>query len=188
MNTTKHSHNLGRQNWVQAACNALAENGVEKVRVEPLAKELGVTKGSFYWHFKNRQALLDAVLDQWEQQETIAIINKVDSTSEAPSARLMALLEVLFDLSNFKLEKSVRAWTQSDPNVARRMAKMDRQRINHAAAIFVEIGIEPIEAIARARMTMYMWVGAFNVTPHLKKKERVDIARLYHRLIMRTNN
>lgn len=185
---TKRAGNLDRENWIEAACRVLAGHGVEKVRVEPLAKKLGVTKGSFYWHFKNRQELLTAVLDKWEQEESIAVISKVNSTSEEPADRLWTLLEVLFDISAFKLEKAVRAWAQSDPNVALRMAQVDRQRIDHATAMFVEMGIEAGEAIARARLTMYAWVGALHVSPPLKKAARIEIAHLYHQLVTNIEN
>lgn len=185
--TGKRTDRLDRQDWIDVACGVLTVSGVEKVRVEPLAVKLGVTKGSFYWHFKNRQELLSAVLDTWEQGESIAIISRVNSASEDPADRLWSLLEILFDGSTFKLEKAVRAWAQSDPDVALRVAQVDRQRIDHAAVMFAEMGVEAEEAIARARITMYVWVGALHVSPPLKKKTRIEIAHLYHQLVTSTD-
>lgn len=174
---------LDRQDWIDVACGVLTVSGVEKVRVEPLAMKLGVTKGSFYWHFKNRQELLSAVLDTWEQEESIAIISRVNSASEGPADRLWSLLEILFDGSTFKLEKAVRAWAQSDPDVALRVAQVDRQRIDHAADMFSEMGIEGEEAIARARITMYVWVGTLHVSSPHKKKARIDLTHLFQQII-----
>src|SRR3546814_19576689 len=78
---------LGAEDWAQAALDLIAENGVAAVAVEPLARRLGVTKGSFYWHFPSRDALLKAALERWESVEQEAVFGTLE-TIPAPRERL----------------------------------------------------------------------------------------------------
>ena len=113
MATTKD--NLDRQAWIEGAFELLGEAGVAGVRVEPLAKRLGVTKGSFYWHFRDRQALLDAVLTHWENCETTRFIELVEAGGGSPDERLKALFgAVLGDQSGLGPELAVRDWARRD--------------------------------------------------------------------------
>src|SRR5215469_12958019 len=77
--------------WITAALDVLASKGIEGVRVEILAKHLKITKGSFYWHFKDRRALLDAMLNEWRRRATFAIIDRLESSHEPPVQRLQRL-------------------------------------------------------------------------------------------------
>ena len=80
---------LSREHWIEAALDALGEGGVGAVAVEPLAARLGVTKGSFYWHFPSREALLVAALERWEAMEQETVFGKLEAISD-PRARLKA--------------------------------------------------------------------------------------------------
>src|SRR5918998_6119560 len=83
---------LSRKDWIEAALAAIAEGGVAAVAVEPLAARLGATKGSFYWHFANRDALLQAALAQWEEQTTTVVISEIKSGPDEPIDRLRRLV------------------------------------------------------------------------------------------------
>ena len=89
---------LSREDWINRGLQVLAEEGMEAVRVEPLAKRLNVTKGSFYWHFKNRQALLLEILQAWVNLQTDSIINLVETAGGSASAKLMYLFAYTRDL------------------------------------------------------------------------------------------
>lgn len=93
--TRRRAGVLGADDWVQTAYSAIAEGGVDAVAVEPLAKRLGVTKGSFYWHFKNRDALLEATLKRWEEEATEAVISAAELVAD-PRERLVGLAEEAF--------------------------------------------------------------------------------------------
>ena len=82
---------LTAQDWAEAALDAIGRRGVEGVAVEPLARELGVTKGSFYWHFPNREALLVAALQRWEARETDDVLERVQQETD-PRARIKRLI------------------------------------------------------------------------------------------------
>ncbi|GAB4372617.1 MAG: hypothetical protein Kow00121_15120 [Elainellaceae cyanobacterium] len=108
---------LGQQDWIELGLRVIAENGVEAVRVEPLAKLLNVTKGSFYWHFKNRDELLEALLQEWVSRETERIIEQTETGGGDASQKLLRLLELAVQ-DNGQIENAVRAWATNDGRVA----------------------------------------------------------------------
>src|SRR5512147_372241 len=81
--------------WLQAAFHALRTGGVAAVKIEPLARSLGLTKGSFYWHFRDREALLDALLAEWERRAGERILARIESAGKSPQERLSLLFETV---------------------------------------------------------------------------------------------
>ncbi|HKQ56888.1 MAG TPA: helix-turn-helix domain-containing protein, partial [Candidatus Eisenbacteria bacterium] len=121
-----------RADWLRAARLALLHQGRDAVRVEPLARTLGVTKGSFYWHFKDRRALLEALLREWEE-ETRILTDALRSAD--PRGALPAVLEEL-DRRNRASERgqspsdaAIFAWAALDPKVARRAHRAEQERM-----------------------------------------------------------
>jgi AcrR family transcriptional regulator len=115
---------LGRQDWIKTGLAVLAESGVEAVRVEPLAKRMNVTKGSFYWHFKDRNDLLEAILAEWVEIDTNSIIERVNRLDENPKTKLLRLFELAITddsltpgLADGSIENAIRAWATSDPKI-----------------------------------------------------------------------
>ena len=90
----KNSSRLGRQDWIDTGLKVLAKNGVKSIRVELLAKLMNVTKGSFYWHFKNREELLDALLQEWSDRDTNKIIEQIEAIDGDASSKLLYLFEL----------------------------------------------------------------------------------------------
>lgn len=148
------ARDLCRADWLKAARLALLKGGVEAVRVEPLARRLHVTKGSFYWHFKDRNALLDALLSEWES-EMADIVARIDRGSTID--RLRALVEIvverarLSELGDVPSDAAVFAWASVSPQVARRVNRAERRRI----LLLIEIIGEP----ERAQMLYLAWLG-----------------------------
>lgn len=149
---------LGREAWIEAGLALLAEQGVAAVGVEPLAVRLGVTKGSFYWHFRNRAELLSVLRQEWELRSTEAFIARVDQVGGAPAERLRALLLLTAEAPK-PLERAVRAWAALDPETARRVAAVDERRTTFVAALLGEIGHRPDAAVALARLIVCFVVG-----------------------------
>jgi AcrR family transcriptional regulator len=132
----KSSIRLDAETWIEAALDALADNGVEAVRVERLAKALGVTKGSFYWHFKDRPALLDAMLQSWRQRATLAIIDRLESGKGSPEKRLSQLLSLprvhqKRPRRGAEIEAAIRLWARLDDKAASCIAEIDRLRLSY---------------------------------------------------------
>lgn len=147
-------HELSRADWLKAARLALLKGGVEAVRVEPLARRLSVTKGSFYWHFKDRNALLDELLREWEG-EMADVVARIDRGS--PPDRLRALVGIVVEraraseLGEMPSDAAIFTWASVSPKVARRVNRAERHRMQ----LLTQIVGEP----ERALMLYLAWLG-----------------------------
>ncbi|MFI9009716.1 TetR/AcrR family transcriptional regulator [Actinosynnema sp. NPDC053489] len=147
-----------RDDWTGVALRALAEGGVAAVAVEPLAARLGATKGSAYWHFPNREALLTATLERWEREHTEAVIELVESVSE-PLERLRLLFgTVLEDVRHSAVELAMLA-AKDDPAVAPVLARVTGRRIGYLEEMFTLLGFEPDVAHRRAVLAYSVYLG-----------------------------
>ena len=146
-----------RAQWVSAGLDALRRGGVAAVRVERLAAGVGVTKGSFYHHFRDRGALLDALLEYWAREMTDAEFERLQSLRGGLSARLLALAEDVLEKGMGRYDPAIRAWARTDRTVAAAVAQVDRRRVKALTAFFEEGGFAPAEARVRAR-TFYTFL------------------------------
>jgi AcrR family transcriptional regulator len=181
---------LGRQDWVKMGLAVLAESGVEAVRVEPLAKRMRVTKGSFYWHFKDRNDLLGAVLAEWVEIDTHSIIEQVNQIDADPKTKLLRLFELAIaddgltpGIADGALEKAIRAWATNDAKVAAVLEQVDRQRLDYTKNLFLEIGFSEAEALARARLAYYSLVGEFTVGVPTNQADRLTMIRRQYAIL-----
>ncbi len=146
--------NLDAEAWVEAAFDALAEGGIDAVRVEPLAKRLGVTRGSFYWHFKDRDALHQAMLKSWRERATYQLLNRIERASEPAEQRLRRLLALPYSsprsARGAAIELAIRLWSRRDRNAAKAVRHIDRVRLEYFAKLLQEHGRAPEEAQRRA--------------------------------------
>ncbi|MEZ4438856.1 MAG: TetR/AcrR family transcriptional regulator [Polyangiaceae bacterium] len=163
---------LGRGSWIRAASAAIGERGVEGVKVEVLAKALGVSKGSFYWHFENRAALLTAVLTAWEEAGTSAIIDDVEQHASEPRDKLWRLIQRVFhtDLPFGNFELQVRAWAQSDPEAEAVVRRVDRRRLAYVRDRLREAGVPADEAKRRAELMYRTLVGEMGLRAYGSKR------------------
>ncbi len=170
------SNRLDKNDWVLAGLKTLSRDGLEAVRVEPLAAKLKVTKGSFYWHFKDRKALLTAMLSLWKREATHAIIDEVERRGGDAKTRLRALFEIVLQ-SNGKLELAIRAWATTDKTVANTLKTIDRRRIGYTENLFQELGFSSLEANARAHLAYHSLIGQYAMghnQPGLGPKAQFD--------------
>lgn len=187
----KTAPKLGRQDWIDTGLSVLAESGVEAVRVEPLAKLMKVTKGSFYWHFKDRNELLNAILEEWVRLDTSSVIERVNQLEADPKTRLLQLFEIavgdnekIDGIADGQVENAVRAWATHDVKVAAVLAQVDRQRLDYTKDLFLQIGFTPLEALVRARMAYYtLVVGEFTIGTRMDRTERLLEARIQHAIL-----
>jgi len=138
--------------WIAAAFDVLADGGIDAVRVEPLAKALGITKGSFYWHFADRRALLDAMLEAW-MQGRVAAIRQQAPLRGAPAAVLRQVADLYTRNANARglaIELAIRALARTDDGAAKAVRGVDRERLQQVGDLFAALGWPRGEAQARA--------------------------------------
>jgi AcrR family transcriptional regulator len=138
--------------WIAAAFDALADGGIESVRVEPLASALGITKGSFYWHFADRRALIDAMLESWAAGR-IAAIREQAALRGDPAVALRDLADLYTRNANLRglsIELAIRALARSDASAAKAVRSVDRERLKHVGELFAALGWGRGEAQGRA--------------------------------------
>lgn len=145
---------LSRQDWIEAALNALADGGVEAIRVEALAKRLKVTKGGFYWHFRDRADLYSALLEHWRQGRMEVIARQTDLQDGGDAReRLRQLLELYAGSRNVKgraIELAIRDWARREPMAAQIVASVDDYRLERVGSLFRALGCSEQDAFARA--------------------------------------
>jgi AcrR family transcriptional regulator len=177
---------LGRQDWLNIGIQTLIEKGIEEVRVEPLAKLLNVTRGSFYWHFKNRDDLLDEILHEWETRNTKKIIEQIEGLDSSPSSKLLSLLEIAAEDDNL-LEKAVRVWSVNDVGAAAAIARIDQQRLDFLKNLFLQLGFSAIDSKVRAQIAYSVRLGWFVMASSNYASERLTEIRLVHTILTQTN-
>jgi AcrR family transcriptional regulator len=122
--------------WIKAGLLALAAGGVDAVRIEPLAKSLGVTRGSFYGHFEDRSALLEAMLDSWEQTATDEVLEQVEHRGGDPRAKIRRAGALTFSDKLLPVDLAIRDWSRRDPAVAERLRRVDNRRMEYLRSLF----------------------------------------------------
>lgn len=163
-----------RATWIEEGLRALAAGGVDSVRVEPLAKELGVTRGGFYWHFDDRAALLQEMLDAWERRSIDEAIERVEADggdAREKLRRLFALAASSRDL--LKIDLAVRDWARRDKAVAARLRRVDNRRMDYMRSLFGAFCRDEDEVEVRCLFTFALFVGSpFMAADHGSRSRR----------------
>lgn len=173
---------LGPDDWVEAALAAMATGGVDQVRVDVLSRRLGITRGSFYWHFKDRRALLAAMLAAWQAAHTDDVIARVEASDDPPAIKLLRLLRFCFD-DDGRLETAFRGWAARDAEVADAVRAVDDRRTGYIADLLVAIGLDTDLADRRARLAYRAWLGGYALCPDGRDTTRADEAAELHALL-----
>ena len=163
---SRNDQRIGPDDWVRAGLALLARDGIDAVRVEPLAERLGVTKGSFYWHFKDRAALHTAMLEAWRHLSTGGIIERVEADGGTGPERLNRLVErTASNASAARLETAMRSWARTEKKVAQALSEIDRKRLDYVAVLLVESGVDSDMSETRAKLLYLALIGSFFALP-----------------------
>lgn len=149
---------LDRDNWIGAGLEVLSTRGIEAVHVETLAKLLRISKGSFYWHFRDREDLLDAMLASWEAQQSDWQAAD-EGIGRNPAETWAKLLEVISRPEYGRLDLGVFSWAREDDKVRRRVSEVEKRRLAHLVHIFREIGFSSRQAEQWAGTALLAYVG-----------------------------
>jgi AcrR family transcriptional regulator len=136
---------LQPEDWIRAAYSQLSSHGIETVRVEILARDLGATKGSFYWHFKDREDLLRRVLQHWEEEE-IRWLEEAAGLHSGAAAGWAHFIARCADPGHARLEAALYAWSRQDERIASRVAAIETKRRWHIVSVFRHVGFAPLSA------------------------------------------
>jgi AcrR family transcriptional regulator len=157
---------LSAEDWALAALDVVAESGLAAVAVEPLAKRLGVTKGSFYWHFPSREALLVAALERWEQTEQETVFGQLEAVSD-PRARLKALFQLVAHELKSHVIYSELLKALDHPVVKPVLSRVSERRLDYLTASFRQAGLGRVDAQNRARLLYAAYVGFLQLSLQL---------------------
>jgi AcrR family transcriptional regulator len=165
--------------WIDAALRALATGGPEGIRVEALAARLGVSKGGFYWHFEDRAALLDEMLDDWEQSVVGDVIAQVENEPGEPRAKLQHLFELASSsVDLLPVELALRDWARRDGEVAARLHRVDNQRMDYLRTLFGPICIDEDDVEARSILAFSLFIGSSFIAAEHRGRSRSQVLQL----------
>jgi AcrR family transcriptional regulator len=168
-----------RTSWIQEGLRALGIGGPDAVRIEKLAQALGVTKGGFYWHFDDRRALLEEMLDTWERVVTEEVIVRVEGEggdARAKLRRLFALAAASDEL--VKIELAIRDWARRDKAVAKRLRRVDNRRMEYMRSLFGAFCPDEDDVEVRCMLVMSMFIGSRFIAADHGPRSRDDVTKL----------
>ena len=157
---------LSADDWALAALDVIAEQGLAAVAEEPLARRLGVTKGSFYWHFPSREALLVAALERWEKTEQETVFGKMEAVSD-PRVRLRELFQLVAHEPTTHIIYSELLKALDHPVVKPVLGRVSARRLDYLAASFRQAGMPRLDALNRARLAYAAYVGFLQLSLQL---------------------
>lgn len=175
-----------RDEWIRAAAAALAEGGVAAVRVESIARHVGLTKGSFYWHFTDRLALLNALLDRWEAGARAAL--RTAATAGRAEERMALFFRELRRPADGIADVEIHAWARHDRAVAERVSAVERERLAFLKDQLGQLGAPLVEAHRRAEagyLAVQAWLERAGRTPWMKGDYGAFISDVF-RFLLRT--
>ncbi len=175
---------LDRRDWIDVGVEILSSKGVDAVRVEALARRLNISKGSFYWHFKDRSDLLQAILEEWEARQSDW--NTEGEGVSNPVERWARLFQLLSQPSYARLETAISSWARQDEKVGLRVASADRKRIAYLSRVFREIGFTTNQAAEWANAAMFLYLGWMDRMTRTATRESSEpaLAELLSRFVL----
>lgn len=149
------------EGWLEAAYQALLESGVDSVKIQPLAKKLNLSRTSFYWFFKDREELLDALIARWRDKNTGGIVKQSEAYAESLAEAMLNVFDCWLnkDLFDSKFEFAMRSWALQSEELLSEIQKADRQRMDALKRMFMRFGVAENSADVRARTTYLVQIG-----------------------------
>jgi AcrR family transcriptional regulator len=168
-----------RTGWIDEGLRALGVGGPDAVRIEKLAQTLGVTKGGFYWHFDDRHALLDEMLDTWERIGVDAVIERVEGGGGDARAKLRRLFGVSSSSGNLmEIELAIRDWARRDKMVAKRLRRVDNRRMEYMRSRFGAFCPDEDDVEVRSMLAFSLWIGNHFMAAQHGERTRSQVLQL----------
>ena len=169
-------HRGSEKLWLDAAFSLLKESGVEAVKVMPLARRLGLSRTSFYWHFKDRDSLLEAIIRRWENQNTGNLIARTCAPAASISEAMFNLFDCWLDEGLFdgSLDLAIRNWARNNSTLQKRLDHEDRRRCEAVTAMYRRFGFSEPQARARSMTVIYTQIGYLSMQVIENWQERIS--------------
>jgi AcrR family transcriptional regulator len=168
-----------RRSWIEEGLRTLAVGGPDAVRIEPLARALGVTRGGFYWHFADRPALLEEMLDTWERVSVDEVIERVESEGGDARAKLRRLSALAASSDEpLRIDLAVRDWARREQTVAERLRRVDNRRMDYMRSLFGSFCPDEDDVEARCMVFYSLWIGNHFIAADHGARRRTEVLRL----------
>jgi AcrR family transcriptional regulator len=161
----------------------LRTRGIGGVRVLPLAKGLGVSRGSFYWHFEDRDDLLRSMLDWWDREMTDSVIRVSNEDRGSARTRLMAVAEDVVRFRRNRYDTAIRTWAEGEKRAAKTLERVVRKRLDYVTSLFREAGFSPAEARARGDLLAVYIMSEDSILANETLETRLRLMRRQIRLL-----
>ena len=172
-----------RSSWIDEGLKVLAEGGPDAVRIDSLAKALGVTRGGFYWHFDDRRALLDEMLDTWEHRSLDEVLERVEREGGAPEAKVRQAGMLTFSRELLPIDLAVRDWARRDESVAERLRRVDNRRMEYLRSLIGVSHADAAEIEARSLLAFSLAIGNHFIAADHGPRSRTDVLEVAVRLL-----
>lgn len=176
-----------RSSWIDEGLRALAAGGPDAVRIEALAKSLGVSKGGFYGHFQDRQALLDDLVDTWERRTTDDVLERVEREGGDARTKIRRAGELTFSAGDGlrDIDLAVRDWSRREPTVAERLRRVDNRRMDYLRSLFGTFCHDPDDIEGRCMLAFSLLIGNHFIAADHGGYSRADVLALtLHRILV----
>lgn len=173
MNLSKQKPRLSREAWLQQALDILAEDP-EHLRIDELAERLGVSKGSFYWHFENRSDFIQAMAEYWRDTYTSAVAEEVIESDLSAEDQLRIVLKETLVVKVARYDLAVRAWARHEPSIRSVISEVDAIRLKTLTSVFLDMGFDEKEARMRARVFVVCHSFEDALGKSLSRKEALE--------------
>ena len=168
-----------RTSWIDEGLRALSDGGPDAVRIESLARALGVSKGGFYWHFEDRRALLDELLDAWERVSVDEVIERVDGEGGDARARLRGLFALAASSGRvLRIDLAVRDWARREQPVAERLRRADNRRMDYLRSLFRALCTDEDEVEVRSMLAFSLWIAPHFIVADHGARSRAEVIQL----------
>jgi AcrR family transcriptional regulator len=168
-----------RSRWIDEGLRALAAGGPDAVRIALLAQALGVTRGGFYWHFEDRRALLEEMLDAWERASVDEVIEHVEAGAGDAKTKLWRLFALASSRDELlRTDLAVRDWARRDPAVAERLRRVDNRRMDYLRSLFGAFCPTEEDVEARCMLVTSLWIGNHFMAADHGARNRADVLEL----------
>ena len=185
MGRKKSGQRLSREDWLENALTVLSKEGRAGLQIQGLSAALGVSRGSFYWHFEDRRDFIRALLEYWYEEYTSGVPGAVGRDGGSAEERLARLMRLVHDQDLTRHDLTVRSLASLDPQFSRMVAKTDRFRLDFLESLFMGMGFTDNELKIRARACLAYMTVEHHMFDNLGRKHNSDLITSLHALLVR---